>query len=251
MIDRHIYDTMKKVNKILFALLFLLIVSAVAITLTHHDVLNNVEVLDEYTEKIGSNSNGTVYKITCGNNSSNDTAIVILGVHSLESGIHNATNETIMNFTKENSLNKKFIVYFIKLNFKNSGQNISDYNTNRHMGELLANKYVVPDIENYDPYIVVDVHEMESYWEYLRYVGILDNRSSIEKEYAKEIGDNLSYPIMIINAGTSPEWVTEPISNKNHTVLLFETAQNDTQYNKTLTARDLVRTIDRLPVYRG
>lgn len=240
---------MKRVNKILFALLFLLIVFAVAVTLTHHNVLGDVEVLDEYTEKLGSNANGTVYKITCGNNSSNDTAIVILGVHSLESGIHNATNETIMNFTKDNSLNKKFIVYFIKLNFKNSGQNTSDYNTNRHMGELLANKYVVPDIENYDPYIVVDVHEMENYWQYLRYVGVLNNKSNIEKSYANEIADNLSYPIMRINGGTSPQWVTVPISKNNHTVILFETAQDDTQYNKTLTARNLVRTIDSLPVY--
>ena len=30
---------------------------------------------------------------------------------------------------------------------------------------------------------------------------------------------------------------------------VFETAQNDTQYNKTLTARDLVRAIDALPAY--
>ena len=240
---------MKKRNKILFAILFLLIIFAGMATFTHHATLPDDQFLEEYTTIIGNNSNGTVYKVTCGNESSSDTAILILGVHSLESGIHNATYETVMNFTKENSLNKKFIVYFIKLNFKDSGMNITDYDTNRHMGELLANEYVLPDIEKYDPYIIVDAHEMEDYWDLQRYVGVIDNESTVTMEYANRIGDNLSYPALKVNSGTSPEWVTIPLAEKKHNVILFETAQNDTQYNKTLTARDLVRTIDTLPIY--
>lgn len=242
-------DTMKKIIKILFAILILMVIFAGAITFMNGGFLNNSPVLDEYTTIIGNNSNGTVYKIVCGNESSSDTAIMILGVHSLESGIHNATNETIMNFTKENNLNKKFIVYFIKLNFNDSGMNTSDYNTNRHMGELLASDYVVPDIDKYDPYIVVDVHEMESYWDDQYYVGVIDNKSSTTMEYADAISDNLSYPILTINAGTSPKWVTIPLSKKDYNVILFETAQIDSQLNKTQTARDLVKTIDTLPVY--
>ena len=238
---------MKKIIKILLIISILLIIFAGVITFTLPQ--QNTEILDEYTTIIGNNSNGTVYKITCGNNSSTDTAILILGVHSLESGIHNATNESIINFTKDNTLNKKYIVYFIKLNFKDSGMNISDYNTNRHMGELLANDYVVPDIENYDPYIIVDVHEMENYWDLQRYVGVVDNKSSVTMEYANEISDNLSYPIYPINGGTSPDWVTKPLAKKGYNVILFETAQADTQQNKTLTAIDLVRTIDRLYAY--
>ena len=238
---------MKKIIKILLIISILLIIFAGVITFTLPQ--QNTEILDEYTTIIGNNSNGTVYKITCGNNSSTDTVILILGVHSLESGIHNATNESIINFTKDNTLNKKYIVYFIKLNFKDSGMNISDYNTNRHMGELLANDYVVPDIENYDPYIIVDVHEMENYWDLQRYVGVVDNKSSVTMEYANEISDNLSYPIYPINGGTSPDWVTKPLAKKGYNVILFETAQADTQQNKTLTAIDLVRTIDRLYAY--
>lgn len=240
---------MKLINKLLFALLILLIIFAGIATFTEEGAQQDVETLDNYTTIIGSNSNGTVYKITCGNNSSSETAIVILGVHSLESGIHNATNETIMNFTKENDINRKFIVYFIKLNFKDSGMNTSDYDTNRHMGELLANEYVLPDTEKYDSYIVVDVHEMESYWDKQQYVGVIDNESSLTMEYAYRIANNLSYPVYTINAGTSPEWVTMPIAKKGHTVILFETPQNDTQYKKTQTARDLVKTIDTLPIY--
>lgn len=239
---------MRVILKILIIILVLLIILAGILTFYNQEQ-NDVPVLDEYTTIIGNNSNGTVYKIVCGNNSSTDTAIVILGVHSLESGIHNATNESIMNFTKDNTLNKKFIVYFIKLNFKDSGMNISDYNTNRHMGELLANDYVLPDIENYNPYIIVDVHEMEEYWEVQRYVGVVDNKSSVTMEYANEISVNSSYPIYPIRGGTSPDWVTKPLAKKGHNVILFETAQADTQQNKTLTAIDLVRTIDKLQAY--
>ena len=154
-----------------------------------------------------------------------------------------------MNFTKEHSLNKKYIVYFIKLNFKDSGMNTSDYDTNRHMGELLANEFIVPDIENYKPYIVLDAHEMESYWDTQRYVGVINTNSSTTMQYAGKISDNLSYPTLTINGGTSPRWVTIPISKKGHNVILFETAQSDTQQNKTITARDLIRTIDSLPVH--
>ena len=236
---------MKKIVKILLVILILLILVAGAATFTH----KNANVLDEYTTIVGNNSNGTVYKITCGIASSEDTAILILGVHSLEGGIHNATNETIMKFTKDNSLNKKYIVYFIKLNFKDSGMNTSDYNTNRHMGELLAYDYVLPDIEKYDPYVIVDVHEMEDYWELQRYVGVIDNKSSTTMDYANRIGENTTYPVYPVKSGTSPQWVTIPLSKKGHNVILFETAQADTQENKTLTAIDLVRTIDSLPVY--
>ena len=238
---------MKTVNKILLVLAVLLIIAAVIATYTIET--ESVEVLDEYTTILGKNSNGTVYKIVCGNNSSNDTAIVILGVHSLEGGIHNATNETIMNLTKADGLNRKYIVYFIKLNFEDSGQNTSDYNTNRHMGELLAHDYVVPDIDNYDPYIVVDVHEMEDYWEEQRYIGVLDNRSALEMEYAYRMSNYMDYPIFTINAGTSPEWVTMPISKDNHIVILFETAQKDNKTQKMETAGILVEIIDNLPIY--
>ena len=239
---------MKKATKILLAMAILLLIFAGIASLTHQEKQYSMENLDKYAKVIGKNSNGTVYKITAGNEMSSDTAIMILGVHSLESGIHNATYEALMNFTQSNSLNKKYIIYFIQLNFKDSGMNTSDYDTNRHMGELLANEYVVPDIENYDPYLIVDVHEMEDYWDLQKYVGVVDNKSSTTMTYANMTGGNLSYPVYTINSGTSPEWVSIPLAKKNHNVIVFETAQNDTQYDKGLTAMNLVRTVDSMPI---
>lgn len=242
---------MKRKNKILLTILIFIAIFAGLVTFTYNpmNLPDNGLPLNENTTIIGQNSNGTVYKVLSGNQSSNDTVILILGVHSLESGIHNATYEAVLDFSKENLLNKNYVMYFIKLNFKDSGMNTSDYDTNRHMGELLAHEYVLPDIEKYNPFVIVDVHEMENYWDLQRYVGILDNNSAIEKEYAGKIGENLSYPVYPIRAGTSPEWVTIPLEKKNNNVLLFETAQADTQHNKTLTARDMVRVIDTFTVY--
>ncbi|ALT69095.1 hypothetical protein sm9_1314 [Methanobrevibacter millerae] len=242
-------ETMKE-DHIIISIILILIVIGVGITLILNESQQETETLDEYTTIIGNNSNGTVYKITYGNLSSNNTAIMILGVHSLENGTHIATNESIMNFTKDNTLKNRFVAYYIKLNFNDSGMNTSDYDTNRHMGELLANEYVVPDIENYDPYVVVDVHEMEDYWENQKYVGIINNESNVSVQYANEIAGNLSFPVFPITGGTSPEWVTIPISNNRHEVILFETAQDDSMENKTQIASNLVRTVDNFNVYK-
>lgn len=239
-----------KENYIILLIILILVGVGVVISFMLYEPEPNTETLDEYTTIIGNNSNGTVYKITYGNNSSDNTAIMILGVHSLENGTHRATNESIMKFTKENSLKNKFVAYYIKLNFNDSGMNTSDYDTNRHMGELLANEYVVPDIENYDPYVVVDVHEMENYWEDQKYVGVLNNKSNISMEYANQIANNLSFPVLPINGGTSPQWVTIPITNNHHEVILFETAQDDSMENKTQIARDLVRAVDNFNIYK-
>ena len=81
-----------------------------------------------------------------------------------------------------------------------------------------------------------------------KYVGVVDNKSSTTMKYANMTGANLSYPVYTINSGTSPEWVSIPLAKKNHNVIVFETAQNDTQYDKIQTARELVRTIDAMPI---
>ena len=95
---------MKKTFKILLTILILLSIIAIIFSI---NPLNENKITCSI---LGNNSNGTVYKTICGNASSNETEVLILGVHSFESGIHNATNKTIINLTKENTLNKKYIV---------------------------------------------------------------------------------------------------------------------------------------------
>ena len=117
---------------------------------------------------IASNANGTVYKIEAGNMSSNETVGVILGVHPREHDIHQCVNNTIHNLTQQTgneSLSKKFVIYYIKTH-----DNLTTRIDSRTAGEELAHKYVVPNIAKDKPFVVVDIHEISPYYEYSNFV---------------------------------------------------------------------------------
>ena len=64
-----------KDNHIIILIILILIVIGVGITLILNESQQETETLDEYTTIIGKNSNGTVYKVTYGNLSSNNNLI--------------------------------------------------------------------------------------------------------------------------------------------------------------------------------
>ncbi len=229
---------MKKTFKILLTILILLSIIAIIFSI---NPLNENKITCSI---LGNNSNGTVYKTICGNASSNETEVLILGVHSFESGIHNATNKTIINLTKENKLKKKYIVYFIKLNLNAPNLNTSDYQTNRHMGEMLAYKYIVKDVVQYNPIAVIDLHEMEPYWDPTRFIEVMSTNSSKANEYAHKLSEDTGIPEFTFTEGTSPKWVTIPISNEGFNTILFETAQDDSNAKKEKTAEKLIKSAD-------
>ncbi|OWT32344.1 hypothetical protein BGI41_08155 [Methanobrevibacter sp. 87.7] len=193
---------------------------------------------------IGYNENGTVHKYYYGNQSSNETIVVILGVHDLESGIHNATNETLNNLTKENKLSKKYVVYFVKINHNQNKYNTSEYNTNRHMGEMLANKFIVNDVAQYNPELVIDVHEMEVYYDRTTFLLPITENSKGEKdgqELANDIGIEKQ---ATYSAGTSPQYVTEPIAHQNIETMIFEVNQGYSQETKNNYALKLIKALE-------
>lgn len=239
---------MKERIQILVVILILLSIFAIIVSVTHYSPLNNQ---NEITSSIlGNNTNGTVYKTICGNTSSNDTVVLILGVHSFESGIHNATNKTVINLTKENNLTKRYVVYFIKVNMNASGIDTEDYQTNRHMGELLANKYIVKDIAQYDPIAVVDVHEMEEYWDPTEFIEVMNTNSSIANEYGHKLSNDTGIKEYTFTEGTSPQWVTLPIADEGFSTMVFETAQEDSNAEKMITAEKLIRSLDSFKVHK-
>ncbi|AGN16774.1 MULTISPECIES: hypothetical protein [Methanobrevibacter] len=232
---------MRQNNKVLLVILILIVILACIVTLTH---ITNTQENTINTTVAGNNTNGTVYKTICGNASSNDTVVLILGVHSFESGIHNATNETVINMTKNNTLNKKYVIYFIKLNMDAPGLDTSAYQTNRHMGEMLANEYIVHDLAQYHPFVVVDVHEMEYYWDPVKYIQVISTNSPTAVQYGHKMSQDTGIEEYNFTEGTSPQWVTEPIADQGFNTILFETAQSDSQENKTKIAESLIKSID-------
>ena len=190
---------------------------------------------------VGSDANGTVYKIEAGNMSSNETVGIILGVHPREHEIHEEINNTIYNITQENgtqNLTKKYVIYYVK-----TKDNITSREDTRPAGEELANKFIVPNIAKDNPFIVVDVHEINPDYEYSNFIFSLSNRTDKINSYISNDVNLVDYEF---TEGTSPEKVTEPIAKKGVNTLLMETSITDSLVQKHQTAVNLINSLDSL-----
>ena len=193
---------------------------------------------------IGGNENGTVYKIVAGNTSSNETVGIILGVHPREHEIHEEVNNTIYNITSENgtqNLTKRYVIYYVK-----TIDNLTSHDETRAAGEALANKYIVPNISKDDPFVVVDVHEINPDYEYSNFIFSLSNRTDKIDSYISKLSNDVNLVDYDFGEGTSPEKVTKPIADKGINTLLMETSITDSIIQKHKTAENLVRSLDGL-----
>lgn len=193
---------------------------------------------------VGHNANGTVYKIEAGNMSSNETVGIILGVHPREHEIHEAVNNTIYNITSENgthNLTKKYVIYYVK-----TKDNITSREDTRPAGEELANKFIVPNIVKDNPFIVLDVHEINPDYEYSNFIFSLSNRTDKIDSYISNITNDVNLVDYQFDEGTSPEKVTKPIASKGINTLLMETSITDALMEKQKTADNLIKSLDRL-----
>lgn len=232
----------KKIQyQILLIILIIIVIFNLTIILTSGD--NDTDNIYNITT-VGSNENGTVYKVIAGNESSNDTVGLILGVHPREHEIHEAINNTIHNITTSNgtdNLTKKFVIYYITVK-----DNITSREDTRPAGENLANQFVVPNIAKDNPFIVVDVHEINPDYEYSNFIFSLSNRSDKINSYIDKLSTDVNLADYQFNEGTSPEKVTIPIANKGINTLLMETSITDALMEKQKTAENLVRSLDEL-----
>ena len=193
---------------------------------------------------VGHNANGTLYKIEAGNMSSNETVGIILGVHPREHEIHEAVNNTIYNITSENgthNLTKKYVIYYVK-----TKDNITSREDTRPAGEELANKFIVPNIVKDNPFIVLDVHEINPDYEYSNFIFSLSNRTDKIDSYISNITNDVNLVDYQFDEGTSPEKVTKPIASKGINTLLMETSITDALMEKQKTADNLIKSLDSL-----
>lgn len=232
-------------KKIQYQILLIVLVVIVIINLTFiiGDLTNGSDNTYNVTD-IGSNANGTVYKIIAGNASSEDTIGIILGVHPREYEIHEEVNKTIHNITSENgtqNLTKKYVIYYIK-----TKPSLTSHDETRVAGEELANKFIVPNIAKDEPDLVVDVHEIDPNYEYSNFVFSLSNRTDKINSYIHKLTNDVNLVDYDFDLGTSPEKVTKPIANKGIDTLLVETSITDAIVQKHQTAENLVRSLDSL-----
>lgn len=176
--------------------------------------------------------------------SSNETVGIILGVHPREHEIHEEVNKTIYNITKENgthNLTKKYVIYYVQ-----TKDNLTTREDTRPAGEELANMYIVPNIAKDNPFIVVDVHEINPDYEYSNFIFSLSNRTDKINYYIDKLSNDVNLVDYDFGEGTSPEKVTEPIAKQGINTLLMETSITDPILQKHQTAVNLINSLDSL-----
>lgn len=226
--------------ELLLLVLITVVIFNLAVVFNSHD---NSQTNTYNITEVGHNDNGTVYKITAGNTSSNETVAILLGVHPREHEIHEAINRTLENMTKseDGNLTKKFVIYYVTV--KNE---LTSRDDTRPAGELLANKFVVNNVAKDNPFIVVDVHEINPDYEYSNFIFSLSNKTDKINSYVDKLSKDVNLVNYEFNEGTSPEKVTKPIAKKGIPTFLMETSITDSQTQKQQTAVNLINSLDSL-----
>jgi hypothetical protein len=192
------------------------------------------------TQNLGNSSYGTVVKEgPYGNRESDIQVAIIVGVHPPESYAHNAMLSAI----KQNSNSLKYGYTIYKVNVT---QDPADYERGRMNGQLLANKFAVPDIINQKYDLTVDVHSNVGNWEKNRFIFAPVSGSSSES-----IGKNLSNELPWLSYyvppnPTSTVYVTEPLINAGVPALVYETFHNDSDTEKFNHANEFLKAVDGL-----
>ena len=223
---------------ILLVLIAIVIINASILLMANYN--NNVYK----ATAVGENANGAVYKIIAGDESSNETVGIILGVHPREHEIHEAVNRTVYNIASEggsHNLTKRYVIYYVQVN-----DNLTSREDTRSAGEELSQEFIVPNIANDKPFIVVDVHEIDPVYEYSNFLFSLSNRTPQINEYIDKIADDVGIVDFNFTEGTSPEKVTMPIADEGIPTILVETSITDSLSEKQKAANRLIKSLDEL-----
>jgi hypothetical protein len=190
--------------------------------------------------KIGSTSYGYVTKEVYGNQSSDQTIVLIVGVHPQENGIHTAVANALA--SKSADLTKRYVIYKVHVT-----KYANDYKKGRMNGQLLAQKFIVPDVPKEHPMLVVDNHEnhyKSSGYAYSRFLYPVSS-TQITKIYANQIISEMPFlRIYYPPNPTSTKYVTVPIANKGIPTIIYETYMYDSAAKKASYANALINALD-------
>ncbi len=228
-------------NKLLgIVLCLLMLFSAVNVSFAAQSPSSNQSLKSNHY--LGHTNYGWVEKDYYGNKKSKNTIVLIVGVHPQENGIHKAITKNIAK--KSAKLNKRYVVYKVHVT-----KNTYDYKKGRMNGQLLAQKFIVPDVAKEKPILVVDNHEnhwLRSGYAYSRFVYPI-SKTKVAKNYEKKIIHKMPFlRIYIPPNHTSPKYVTVPIAKKGIPTLIYETYMSDSKIKKNSDASKLISTLDKL-----
>lgn len=228
---------MKNYEKIIITIIFLILaVSLIKISFNEYPTENKSSGLI-----IGNTSYGYVEKEFYGNQDSNETIAIIVGVHPRESGFHNATAASLND--KSRYLSKKYVLYKIHVT-----RSPLHFTKGRMNGQLIANKIIVPDVIKIKPQLVVDIHEdlgQEVGYKYSRFIYPVskDNKTV---NYVNNITQKISFLKRYSPGGSSPLYVTKPIANYGISAIVYETYKEDSYNKKYSDASQFIDVLDKL-----
>ncbi|MDI6644226.1 MAG: hypothetical protein QME14_04140 [Methanobacteriaceae archaeon] len=176
---------MKNINIIIFAAILFILSSIFSFYFYSYNVstYSNIEIKKQI---LGQEYYGIVIKEgPYGNPSSKVRIAYIVGVHPLESNSHRAAVESLKSRT--DSFKYSYYIYNVSV-FRDK----DNYEQGRMNGQILAKKYVVPDIEieNFD--LVVDIHSNRGNYPVMVFVFSPVPNTTAEK-YAYKIKDRIPY----------------------------------------------------------
>jgi hypothetical protein len=193
-------------------------------------------------EVIGSDELGTVERLgPYGNHDSPIRIAIITGVHPLEGDAHSAMIKAV----EENSdrLRYMYVIYHV-----NVTRDPSDYERGRMAGQVLAGRYVVPDVSAGDYALAVDVHSNRGNYAVRRFVF-----TPLPEERSRGIAMELSSRISWLSyhfpeSQTSPAYVTEPLIRNGIPAILYENYMYQDLSRTLEDAREFLMSLDSLDV---
>lgn len=215
---------MKKILSILIAVLFIFSMISVSFAGTY----------------MGKTKYGWVEKEVHGNSSSNETIVLITGVHPREYKFHNAMVSAVRK--KSKTLSKKFVVYRVHVT-----KSRWNYYRGRMYGQLLANKFVVPDVKRQNASLAVDIHEdrwKASGYKYSRFLDPISKTGQTYYYAGKVIRAMPFLKIYDPPGGTSPKYVTQPIAKSGVPTLIYETYKYDSYSKKYAHASSFISALN-------
>ena len=233
---------MERRNKIILLTigLFFLFIATAAVSFNLYSSKTTLNNNSTNINVLGSTSYGNVVKEgPFGNTSSKVKIAYIVGVHPLEFDAHQAMVDSITDHNKT----LKYCYYIYKVNVT---ENTDNYNIGRMNGQLLANKFVVPDIENQNFQLAIDVHSNVGNWAETRFIFAPVNGSKAET-IGMNIKSKLSWLTYYVPPNpTSTVYVTAPLINAGIPALVYETFHNDSQETIKTHADEFLLVVDKL-----
>ncbi|MBX7076827.1 MAG: hypothetical protein K1X33_05880 [Methanobacteriaceae archaeon] len=174
-----------------------------------------------------------------GNQSSNVTIAYIIGQHPRESDSHQAIEGALIN--QSESLHYKYYIYKI-----NVTKDPTDFTKGRMNGQLLAQQFVVPDVQSKHYRLVCDVHSSNGFYYQDPYIFTPGSSDTVSKEIANNIVKANSWLYYYEPPEySSPKYCTEPIVQNGTPAVIFE-AHGQPGIGLSDQINQLVKSIDNL-----